>query len=199
MSEQSESAAGGVKEPDGTPGSGNSPHGRSEAMSTGDERTTVTRSEPGGGPPPAANQGNAEPVPSAPEESPQASGGTGGQASDAEAQQAAAAGESSRAAGEMGSGPREILTDASEGAARTGTAVTADGPAGVAGSGVPSPGGPGTAGAGATATPGDAAGVPVPSVHAAAGTSEESIEPDGVRITAITAPGRPDGEVDTRP
>jgi hypothetical protein len=35
-------------------------------------------------------------------------------------------------------------------------------------------------------------------VHAAAGTSEEVPEPDGVRITSIVSPGKPDGEVDTR-
>jgi hypothetical protein len=38
-------------------------------------------------------------------------------------------------------------------------------------------------------SPGDAAGVPVPSEHALGGTSEQ---------TAVAAPGKPDGEVDTR-
>jgi hypothetical protein len=43
------------------------------------------------------------------------------------------------------------------------------------------------------AAPGDSHGVPVPSTHAAAGTSE-----DGVALPAVTPPGKPDGEVDTR-
>jgi hypothetical protein len=43
------------------------------------------------------------------------------------------------------------------------------------------------------ATPGDSQGVPVPSTHAAAGTSEA-----GVPLPGVVAPGKPDGEVDTR-
>jgi len=51
---------------------------------------------------------------------------------------------------------------------------------------------------GGVPTPGDSKGVSVPSVQAAAGTSEESGEVDAVRITANAPPGKPDGEVDTR-
>jgi hypothetical protein len=47
-------------------------------------------------------------------------------------------------------------------------------------------------------TPGDSQGVSVPSVQAAAGTSEQSEKVDGVKITAVAPPGKPDGEVDTR-
>lgn len=47
-------------------------------------------------------------------------------------------------------------------------------------------------------TPGDSKGVSVPSVQAAAGTSEESESVEGVRTTSLAAPGKPDGEVDTR-
>jgi hypothetical protein len=201
MSEQqSEPAAGAVKQPDGTPGSENSPQdGAADRMSTGDENTSITRSMPGESTPPAANQGDAEPVPSAPEESPQSSGGSGGAAIGTQAQQAAAAGDSSRASGEHGSGPRDMLTDASEGADHMDAAMTPDGPPAVGGTGVPTPAGPGTPTAyAAQETPGNPSGVPVPSVHAAAGTSEESAEPDGVRITSVTGPGKPDGEVDTR-
>jgi hypothetical protein len=46
--------------------------------------------------------------------------------------------------------------------------------------------------------PGDSQGVSVPSVQAAAGTSEESGSVDGVTIPALAPPGKPDGEVDTR-
>ncbi len=46
-------------------------------------------------------------------------------------------------------------------------------------------------------TPGNAPGVSVPSVQAAAGTSEDSDEVTGVRATALAPPGKPDGEVDT--
>jgi hypothetical protein len=52
---------------------------------------------------------------------------------------------------------------------------------------------------GGVPTPGDSQGVAVPSVQAAAGTSEESEKVDGVKITSLAAPGKPDGEVDTRP
>jgi hypothetical protein len=53
--------------------------------------------------------------------------------------------------------------------------------------GVPTPG-----------TPGDSKGVAVPSVQAAAGTSEESGAIQDVRTTSLAPPGKPDGEVDTR-
>ncbi len=46
--------------------------------------------------------------------------------------------------------------------------------------------------------PGDSKGVAVPSVQAAAGSSEESEAVQDVRTTAIAPPGKPDGEVDTR-
>ena len=52
---------------------------------------------------------------------------------------------------------------------------------------------------GGVPTPGDSEGVAVPSVQAAAGTSEQSGKVDGVSITALAPPGKPDGEVDTRP
>jgi hypothetical protein len=51
---------------------------------------------------------------------------------------------------------------------------------------------------GGVPTPGDSQGVAVPSVQAASGTSEESGKVDGVSITALAPPGKPDGEVDTR-
>ena len=51
---------------------------------------------------------------------------------------------------------------------------------------------------GGVTAPGDAKGVSVPSVQAAAGTSEESGEMGAVRLTANAPPGKPDGEVDTR-
>jgi hypothetical protein len=51
---------------------------------------------------------------------------------------------------------------------------------------------------GGVPTPGDAQGVSVPSVQAAAGTSEEHEKIDGVNITSLAPPGKPDGEVDTR-
>ena len=47
-------------------------------------------------------------------------------------------------------------------------------------------------------TPGDAQGVAVPSVQAAAGTSEQSHAAEGVTTTSLAPPGKPDGEVDTR-
>jgi hypothetical protein len=43
------------------------------------------------------------------------------------------------------------------------------------------------------APPGDSRGVPVPSTHAAAGTSES-----GSSVPGVAPPGKPDGEVDTR-
>jgi hypothetical protein len=48
---------------------------------------------------------------------------------------------------------------------------------------------------GSSQTPGDSKGVSVPSVQAAAGTSEET----GAMRIANAPPGKPDGEVDTRP
>jgi hypothetical protein len=51
---------------------------------------------------------------------------------------------------------------------------------------------------GGVPTPGDSKGVSVPSVQAAAGTSEESEEVQGVKVTSLAPPGKPDGEVDTR-
>ena len=92
----------------------------------------------------------------------------------------AQAGESSRAAKDQGEPPREIETDDAAGAEEMLRSAhpPVDG-------GVP--------------TPGDAQGVAVPSVQAAAGTSEQSEKVDGVKITALAPPGKPDGEVDTRP
>ncbi len=91
----------------------------------------------------------------------------------------AQAGGSSRARGEQGSpsGPAEVDDDAGARSMARSAAPPVD-------SGVP--------------TPGDSQGVSVPSVQAAAGSSEESGKVDGVSITAIAAPGKPDGEVDTR-
>ena len=51
---------------------------------------------------------------------------------------------------------------------------------------------------GGVPTPGDSQGVAVPSVQAAAGTSEESEAIQDVRTTSLAPPGKPDGEVDTR-
>ena len=51
---------------------------------------------------------------------------------------------------------------------------------------------------GGVPTPGDSQGVAVPSVQAAAGTSEESDAIEDVRTTSLAPPGKPDGEVDTR-
>lgn len=51
---------------------------------------------------------------------------------------------------------------------------------------------------GGVPTPGDSKGVAVPAVQAAAGTSEQSEQVDGVKITSLAPPGKPDGEVDTR-
>ena len=51
---------------------------------------------------------------------------------------------------------------------------------------------------GGVPTPGDSQGVSVPSVQAAAGTSEQSHAAEGVKTTALAPPGKPDGEVDTR-
>ena len=51
---------------------------------------------------------------------------------------------------------------------------------------------------GGVPTPGDSHGVAVPAVQAAAGTSEQSEKVDGVAITSLAPPGKPDVEVDTR-
>jgi hypothetical protein len=51
---------------------------------------------------------------------------------------------------------------------------------------------------GGVPTPGDSQGVAVPSVQAAAGTSEESGAIEDVSTTSLAPPGKPDGEVDTR-
>jgi hypothetical protein len=51
---------------------------------------------------------------------------------------------------------------------------------------------------GGVPTPGDSKGVAVPSVQAAAGSSEESGAIEDVRTTSLAPPGKPDGEVDTR-
>jgi hypothetical protein len=91
----------------------------------------------------------------------------------------AQAGGSSRARGDQGTAPRPDETDNEAGAESM--ARSASPP--VTG-GVP--------------VPGDSQGVSVPSVPAAAGTSEESGEVGGVSITALAPPGKPDGEVDTR-
>jgi len=91
----------------------------------------------------------------------------------------AKSGESSRASMDQGEAPRAMEADDAGGAqqmARS-AAPPVDG-------GVP--------------TPGDSQGVSVPSVQAAAGTSEESEKVDGVKITSLAPPGKPDGEVDTR-
>jgi len=55
-----------------------------------------------------------------------------------------------------------------------------------------------TGGVSAPGAPGDSKGVAVPSVQAAAGTSEESGTIHDVRTTSLAPPGKPDGEVDTR-
>jgi hypothetical protein len=91
----------------------------------------------------------------------------------------AQAGESSRVPKEQGEPPRDIDTDDAGGAEQMMRSASppVDG-------GIPSPG--------------DSQGVAVPSVQAAAGTSEQSEKIDGVKITSLAPPGKPDGEVDTR-
>ena len=91
----------------------------------------------------------------------------------------AQAGESSRASMDQGEAPREMETDDAGGAEQMQRSA-----------GPPIDGG--------VPSPGDSQGVSVPSVQAAAGTSEESEKVDGVNITALAPPGKPDGEVDTR-
>jgi hypothetical protein len=122
--------------------------------------------------PPAANQGKDEPIASTPDESGQgSSGGT----------PEAKAGSSSNVPGEQGEPPRAMETDNEAGAAHTAGAASM----------------PATA-TGGVPTPGDSHGVAVPAVQAAAGTSEQSEKVDGVKITSLAPPGKPDGEVDTR-
>lgn len=115
------------------------------------------------------NQSKSEPIGNSPSTS-------------AQSRNAAAAGESSRARGEQGEAAEVFEVDDVRSAANTAAAATM--PAHASG-GVP--------------VPGDAKGVSVPSVHAAAGTSEQGEKVDGVRLTALAPPGKPDGEVDTRP
>jgi hypothetical protein len=91
----------------------------------------------------------------------------------------AQAGGSSRARGDQGSAPGPMETDDDAGAESMARAAAPP-----LGGGVP--------------VPGDSQGVSAPSVQAAAGTSEESAAVDGVAITALAPPGKPDGEVDTR-
>lgn len=120
----------------------------------------------------SADAATGEPYPPAPDQQKNEPFGTSPETS-------AQAGGSSRARGEQGTpaGPADTDDDAgAESMARSAT-PTVDG-------GVPSPG--------------DSQGVPAPSVQAAAGTSENSEKVDGVSITALAAPGKPDGEVDTR-
>lgn len=129
--------------------------------------------------PPAANQGKDEPISTSPSESPQSSDA---QSSDAQSSDdGAAAGASSRTPGDQGVAARSMEVDDVRAAANMSQAATM--PAHTTG-GVP--------------TPGDSKGVAVPSVQAAAGSSEESGEMSDVRVTAIAPPGKPDGEVDTR-
>ena len=120
---------------------------------------------------PDANQQKNEQVGGSPE--------TSAQAGDSSASQAAESGESSRASMDQGQPPREMEADDAGGAEQMQRSAgpPVDG-------GVPSPG--------------DSQGVSVPSVQAAAGTSEQSEKIDGVNITALAPPGKPDGEVDTR-
>ena len=120
---------------------------------------------------PDANQQKNEQVGESPE--------TSAQAGDSSASQAAESGESSRASMDQGQAPRSMEADDAGGAERMQRSAgpPVDG-------GVPSPG--------------DSQGVSVPSVQAAAGTSEESEKVDGVKITSLAPPGKPDGEVDTR-
>ena len=121
--------------------------------------------------PPAANQGKDEPIATTPDDSAQASDGRA----------AAGAGSSSLVKGEQGEAPPAMEVDDVRGAANTAEAATM--PAHTTG-GVP--------------TPGDSKGVSVPAVQAAAASSEESERVDGVKITSLAPPGKPDGEVDTR-
>lgn len=128
------------------------------------------------------NQAKSEPIGNSPSTSAQSSPTDGASPTDGGSPTDAAAGTSSRARGEQGEAAEVFEVDDVRSAANTAAAATM--PASATG-GVP--------------VPGDAKGVSVPSVHAAAGTSEEGEKLDGVRLTALAAPGKPDGEVDTRP
>jgi hypothetical protein len=131
------------------------------------------------------NQAKSEPIGNSPSTSAQSSSTQTSSAQSSPpdaARDDAAAGTSSRARGEQGEAAEVLEVDDVRSAANTGAAATM--PAAATG-GVP--------------VPGDAKGVSVPSVHAAAGTSEASGKVDGVRQTALAPPGKPDGEVDTRP
>lgn len=121
--------------------------------------------------PPAANQGKDEPIETTPDESAQSSDGRA----------EAGAGSSNLVPGDDGEPPRTMEVDDVRSAANTAAAATM--PAHTTG-GVP--------------TPGDSRGVSVPAVQAAAGTSEQGEAVDGVNITSLAPPGKPDGEVDTR-
>ena len=121
------------------------------------------------------NQPKSEPIGNTPSTSAQSSPTD-------QARDSASAGVASRARGEQGEAAEVFEVDDVRSAANTAAAATM--PASTTG-GVP--------------VPGDAKGVSVPSVHAAAGTSEEGEKVDGVRLTALAPPGKPDGEVDTRP
>jgi hypothetical protein len=121
--------------------------------------------------PPAANQGKDEPIATTPDESAQASDG----------RSEAGAGSSNLVPGDTGEPAGAMEVDDVRGAANMADAATM--PAHTTG-GVP--------------TPGDSKGVAVPAVQAAAGTSEQGEKVDGVNITALAPPGKPDGEVDTR-
>lgn len=191
MSESSsERRLGAVKRNDGDPGSANTPLGE------------------GGAGTPAANQGKNEPFGETPETSAQsrtasttstdpqapAKGGDGGAPTASDDRSPAdsggarsddpadlsRAGRASRASGDQGEPPRAIETDDRLGALNA------------------HPGSPPARLDAGVPTPGDSQGVAVPGVQAAAGSSEESGAVDGVKITAIAPPGKPDGEVDTR-
>lgn len=120
------------------------------------------------------NQAKSEPIGNSPS--------TSAQSGSTDARDAAKSGESARARGENGEAAEAFEVDDVRSAANMAGAATI--PANASG-GVP--------------VPGDAKGVSVPSVHAAAGTSEQGEKVDGVRLTALAPPGKPDGEVDTRP
>jgi hypothetical protein len=126
------------------------------------------------------NQAKSEPIGNSPSTSAQSSSGSASPPD--EARDLASAGTASRARGEQGEAAEVFEVDDVRSAANTAAAATM--PASATG-GIP--------------VPGDAKGVSVPSVHAAAGTSEEGVKLDGVRLTALAPPGKPDGEVDTRP
>lgn len=140
-----------------------------EDLSKSADTTTGNGARPD---PPAANQAKDEPIATTPDES--AQGSSGGTAE-------ASAGSSSRVPGDDSEPPRAMEVDDVSGAANTAASATM--PADATG-GIP--------------TPGDSKGVAVPAVQAALGTSEQAEKVDGVKITSLAPPGKPDGEVDTR-